>query len=211
MAYYEQRSALYSRYTLMEATDGPLSDVLRRTPVPPALSSTLPLLIDVLRGARDLEAAGVAHCGLSADSIRVKDGRAIIGDLEDAAVLPEAMGGKESAGGDDKAAKAAAAASAASGGRGHVWAIGEIFALSLTAPAFEEAVLESLPSPVDEKARMLVRMLLDGLLEETVDRAWTAQEALSLALEVAEALPDVFILPPRTPMQLPECWRTTWE
>lgn len=48
--------------------------------IPRASEESLPILVDVLRGVRDLSAAGLSHRRLGA-SVFMKDGRALIGNL----------------------------------------------------------------------------------------------------------------------------------
>lgn len=63
----------------------------RRLPRRPKmlLKTSLPLLIDMLRGIRDLERSGVVHCDLTPKTIRLKGGRALIAGLKSAIILDD--------------------------------------------------------------------------------------------------------------------------
>lgn len=56
------------------------------------LDISLPLLVDMLRGAQDLDAAGISHCGLEAVDVKLAKGRAVLGDLGSATIVGEASG-----------------------------------------------------------------------------------------------------------------------
>mmetsp|Transcript_16005 Transcript_16005/g.45550 ORF Transcript_16005/g.45550 Transcript_16005/m.45550 type:complete len:353 (+) Transcript_16005:842-1900(+) len=81
--------------SVVEATDCSLADLLRTarketgSAVLP-LNKSLPILIEVLRGVRDLDREGIVHSRLSEKEIFMKDGHALVGDLGEARLLLEA-------------------------------------------------------------------------------------------------------------------------
>jgi len=77
-------------FLLMEAADTNLKEfwsTARDGPMP--LSESLPILIDLLRGARDVGQAGIVHAAISEENILMKGGRPLFSDFGAAAVVSE--------------------------------------------------------------------------------------------------------------------------
>jgi len=78
-------------YILMAAADGSLHDWLRlrreagEMQVP--FRESLPILVDLLRGIRDLEREGIVQCSLSERNVLMRDGRPLLSDFGTATVI----------------------------------------------------------------------------------------------------------------------------
>jgi len=82
-----------STYMLMPAADGTLAKYISglgkagRREMP--LDDSLPILIDLLRGIRDLNEMHVVHCALTEEKVLLKDGRALISDFRSATIVDD--------------------------------------------------------------------------------------------------------------------------
>jgi len=78
-------------FLFMEAADESLADYIDRRAAsgdwPLALNESLPMLVDLLRGARDLGRASVVHGAISEENVLLKAGRPLLADFGCAAVL----------------------------------------------------------------------------------------------------------------------------
>eukprot|EP00429_Kryptoperidinium_foliaceum_P003332 CAMPEP_0176026922 /NCGR_PEP_ID=MMETSP0120_2-20121206/13197_1 /TAXON_ID=160619 /ORGANISM="Kryptoperidinium foliaceum, Strain CCMP 1326" /LENGTH=573 /DNA_ID=CAMNT_0017360127 /DNA_START=1 /DNA_END=1722 /DNA_ORIENTATION=- len=80
-------------YLLMPEADGTLESYLKQRraltgqPLKPLLS--LGILVDLLRGIRDLNQQRIVHCALTESDVLMKDGRPLIADFGMATVVPE--------------------------------------------------------------------------------------------------------------------------
>lgn len=118
------------------------------------LAQSLPLLIDLLRGAGDLSAAGIVHGSIRADNVLLHEGRPLLSDFRIACMIQES--GIE--GGPRRAScpngRTAVPAD-------DVWQIGLLFAeMCLGFDPVEAAVLQEAPGP-DEAGPQLIHDVQD--------------------------------------------------
>lgn len=220
----ERRRTRDFEFLLEEAVDQSMEDFIasyreREQTVP--LNVSLPLLVDMLRGVRDLDMAGFSHCSLQAAGVKLVGGRALLADL----VATTATGDtRAQQGGGEDTNRAVCT----------VEAVGRIFArMNFEGDVLQEAafridpdgwrIIEGLDTIVGLIVRDIksgydiktstafrnvdpdVRDLIAGLLSRDPASQLTAEQALERAEQLAGRR-GVQVLPARAAPVLPTNW-----
>mmetsp|Transcript_95564 Transcript_95564/g.275964 ORF Transcript_95564/g.275964 Transcript_95564/m.275964 type:complete len:436 (-) Transcript_95564:335-1642(-) len=166
-------------YIMMEVADGNLAQLLQEVPQPEAgrcampLNESLPLLIDLLRGIKDLDSSGIVHGDLTENNVLLKDGRAIISDfgLSVQILEPDLELGRSSLNGKIMPSLLRHAPETIegypTGASNNVWAVGMIFAKMTLGYLPTQKLIERLePEALEDwrpDGRMRIRTLIGWL------------------------------------------------